>query len=240
MRHIKDIDILLISIAPDDGGDIVIQNNNEDIIEIFKNKIQRVIYLSTTAVYGDTGGKAIDENYPTYPKSERAINRVKAENAWVDLAKRFGIKYDILRLSGIYGNERNQLINLVRGHAKRIIKKGHVFNRIHVEDIAQIIYKLSVSKLSSDIYNISDDFAAPPQDVVEYAAKKLNIAPPPEIAFKSANLSPMARSFYSETKIILNSKIKKALNYDLMFPNYKSGINNILSIHYKKHLNKDN
>lgn len=226
--------ILLISIAPDKNGDVVLKSNYEDIANALKTSVKRVIYLSTTAVYGDANGSTVDEKYKINPQSDRAKSRILAESQWTDLCDKFGVTLNILRLSGIYGTGRNQIRNLINGTAKRIIKEGHVFNRIHVVDIARIIYMLSVSDIKSDIFNISDDMPAPPQDVVEFAARLLNTDPPEPVMFSEAILSEMARSFYSETKYIINQKIKEKLGLELKYPNYKLGLRDIL----KEELNR--
>ena len=226
--------ILLISIAPDKNGDVVLKSNYEDIANALKTSVKRVIYLSTTAVYGDANGSTVDEKYKINPQSDRAKSRILAESQWTDLCDKFGVTLNILRLSGIYGTGRNQIRNLINGTAKRIIKEGHVFNRIHVADIARIIYMLSVSDIKSDIFNISDDMPAPPQDVVEFAARLLNTDPPEPVIFSEAILSEMARSFYSETKYIINQKIKEKLGLELKYPNYKLGLRDIL----KEELNR--
>lgn len=226
--------ILLISIAPDKNGDVVLKSNYEDIANALKTSVKRVIYLSTTAVYGDANGSTVDEKYKINPQSDRAKSRILAESQWTDLCDKFGVTLNILRLSGIYGIGRNQIRNLINGTAKRIIKEGHVFNRIHVADIARIIYMLSVSDIKSDIFNISDDMPAPPQDVVEFAARLLNTDPPEPVIFSEAILSEMARSFYSETKYIINQKIKEKLGLELKYPNYKLGLKDIL----KEELNR--
>ena len=226
--------ILLISIAPDKNGDVVLKSNYEDIANALKTSVKRVIYLSTTAVYGDANGSTVDEKYKINPQSDRAKSRILAERQWTDLCDKFGVTLNILRLSGIYGIGRNQIRNLINGTAKRIIKEGHVFNRIHVADIARIIYMLSVSDIKSDIFNISDDMPAPPQDVVEFAARLLNTDPPEPVIFSEAILSEMARSFYSETKYIINQKIKEKLGLELKYPNYKLGLKDIL----KEELNR--
>ena len=226
--------ILLVSIAPEKSGDVILKSNYEDIANALKTTVKRVIYLSTTAVYGDANGSSVDEKYKINPQSDRAKNRIFAEKQWTDLCAKFGVTLNILRLSGIYGLGRNQIRNLIEGNAKRIIKEGHVFNRIHVSDIARIIYMLAVSDIKSDIFNISDDLPAPPQDVVEFAAGLLNIDPPEPIKFSDASLSEMARSFYSETKYIRNEKIKEKLGLQLKYPNYKLGLKDIL----KEELNR--
>jgi len=225
---LRDSKVLLISIAPDSNGDIVLQSNYEDIAKALKTSIKRVVYLSTTAVYGDANGSSVNEEYNINPQSDRAKYRVLAEKQWTDLCGKFGVTLNILRLSGIYGIGRNQIRNLIKGNSKRIIKRGHIFNRIHVADIARIIYMLSVSDLKSDIFNVSDDMPAPPQDVVEFASGLLKIDPPEAVKFSEANLTEMARSFYSETKYIRNEKIKEKLNLQLKYPNYKIGLRDIL------------
>ena len=227
-NSLRDSKVLLISIAPDSNGDIVLQSNYEDIAKALNTSIERVVYLSTTAVYGDANGSSVNEEYNINPQSDRAKYRVLAEKQWTDLCGKFGVPLNILRLSGIYGIGRNQIRNLIKGNSKRIIKRGHIFNRIHVTDIARIIYMLSVSDLKSDIFNVSDDMPAPPQDVVEFASGLLKIDPPEAIKFSEANLTEMARSFYSETKYIRNEKIKEKLNLQLKYPNYKIGLRDIL------------
>ena len=232
--YLSETDILLISIAPDGMGDVVLNNNFDDITVLLKNGIKRVIYLSTTAVYGDAEGKEIDENFPVNPNSQRARNRIKAERQWINLCKEYGIPCNVLRLSGIYGRGRNQIKNLLNGNAKRIIKKGQIFNRIHVEDITNIVFALSNSRLASEVFNVSDDLPSPPQDVVEYAAGLLSISPPDAISFENAKLSNMAKSFYSETKRIKNTKIKNILNIQLKYSSYKQGLEEIVNLKNNK------
>ena len=228
-NYLSETNVLLICIGPDDNGDIVLGNNQEDITKLLKDGIQRVIYLSTTAVYGDAEGKDVDEEFPLSPKSQRAKNRIKSESQWMDLCREYNVPCNLLRLSGIYGRGRNQIKNLLNGKAKRVIKEGQIFNRIHVDDITKIIFNISKSKLGSDIFNVSDDLPAPPQDVVDHAAHLLNISPPEAISFEKSQLSDMAKSFYSETKVIKNTKIKNKLNYKLKYPNYKKGLEEIAS-----------
>ena len=232
--YLSETDILLISIAPDGMGDVVLNNNFDDITVLLKNGIKRVIYLSTTAVYGDAEGKEIDENFPVNPNSQRARNRIKAERQWINLCKEYGIPCNVLRLSGIYGRGRNQIKNLLNGNAKRIIKKGQIFNRIHVEDITNIVFALSNSRLASEVFNVSDDLPSPPQDVVEYAADLLSVTPPDAISFENAKLSNMAKSFYSETKRIKNTKIKNILNIQLKYSSYKQGLEEIVNLKNNK------
>ena len=147
-----------------------------------------------------------------------------AEAGWIDLAKASGKQAYVLRLSGIYGPGRNVLRKLRDGTAKRLVKPGQVFNRIHVEDIAQAIKACLTGSAPGGIYNITDDEPAPPQDVVLYAAQLMGVAPPPEQDFVAAELTPMARSFYGENKRVANRRMKEKLGFDLAFPTYREGI----------------
>ena len=179
-------------------------------------------YLSTVGVYGDHGGDWVDEETPPDPKSERSRQRIAAEAAWQALAGDKGVKLAILRLSGIYGPGRNGFVQLARGRAKRLVKPGQVFNRIHVDDIAGATALLAEQKLGG-IFNVTDDEPAPPQDVVAHAADLAGIEPPPETAFDEAELSPMARSFYGDNKRVSNARIKRA-GYAFLYPSYREGL----------------
>ena len=184
-------------------------------------------YLSTVGVYGDHGGDWIDEETPPDPKSERSTERVAAEAAWQALADDKGVKLAILRLSGIYGPGRNGFVQLARGRAKRLVKPGQVFNRIHVDDIAGATALLAEQELGG-IFNVTDDEPAPPQDVVAHAADLAGIEPPHETAFDEAELSPMARSFYGDNKRVSNARIKQA-GYSLLYPTYREGLASLRS-----------
>jgi nucleoside-diphosphate-sugar epimerase len=147
-----------------------------------------------------------------------------AEQGWLALGERAGKKITILRLAGIYGPDRNTLVNLREGKARRLVKPGQVFNRIHVADIARAIEKAFAADAPSGIFNVTDDEPAPPQDVIAYAAKLLGIEPPPETPFKSADLTPMARSFYSSNKRVSNQRLKEQLGVTLTYPTYREGL----------------
>ena len=162
-------------------------------------------YLSTVGVYGDHGGDWVDEESETRPVSARSKARLAAEAGWRDLAAARGVPLAILRLSGIYGPGRNAFVSLARGRAKRLVKPGQVFNRIHVDDIAGALEFLAEERRGG-IHNVTDDEPAPPQDVVTLAAKLAGVEPPPEIAFEEAELTPMARSFYGENKRVSNAR----------------------------------
>jgi nucleoside-diphosphate-sugar epimerase len=217
---LKDATHLVISIAPGETGDPALALIPD--LRAAMPKLEWIGYLSTVGVYGDHGGAWIDETTPTRPKSRRSIERVEAENAWVAAGAKVGIPIALLRLSGIYGPGRNAFVNLEAGTAKRLIKQGQVFNRIHVDDIAGALWHLA-ERREGGAFNVTDDLPAPPQDVVTYAAKLMNVTPPPELPFETAELSAMARSFYGENKRVANSAIKKA-GYRFQFPDYKAAL----------------
>jgi nucleoside-diphosphate-sugar epimerase len=177
-------------------------------------------YLSTVGVYGDHGGAWVDEKSECRPVSRRSVLRVSAERDWLSFGQEAGLPVAILRLSGIYGPGRNAFVNLANGTARRLVKSGQVFNRIHVADVAGALEHLA-QEPTGGIFNVTDDAPAPPQDVVAYAAQLMGIAPPPEIPFATAQLSPMARSFYGENKRVSNALIKET-GYRFAFPDYRS------------------
>ena len=178
-------------------------------------------YLSTVGVYGDHGGAWVDETSECRPVSRRSIAaRSRPSRQWLALGETTALPVAVLRLSGIYGPGRNAFVNLANGTAKRLIKPGQVFNRIHVDDIAGALWHLAGSDIGG-VFNVTDDEPAPPQDVVTYAAELMGVAPPPEIPFETAELSPMARSFYGENKRVSNAAIKAA-GYGFQFPDYRS------------------
>ncbi|WP_421855470.1 SDR family oxidoreductase [Oricola sp.] len=198
---------LVISIAPGETGDPVLTNFATAIASM--PKLEWIAYLSTVGVYGNHDGAWVDEETECRPVSQRSIQRVAAEEAWRVLAETTGKPLAILRLSGIYGPGRNGLINLEKGKARRLVKKDQVFNRIHVEDIARALVFLGEAR-TGGVFNITDDEPAPPQEVVAFASKLMGKEPPPEIDFETAELSPMARSFYGENKRVSNAKVKAA------------------------------
>lgn len=214
---------LLASIAPGADGDPALLHHSADIRAVGSG-LKRIIYLSTTAVYGDQAGAWIDETTPVNPMSERAHRRVAAETAWQALAADLDVECDILRLSGIYGPGRSPFERLRAGTARRIVKPGQVFNRIHVDDIAQTVEALIGSDRPGAIYNLADNEPAPPQDVIEHAAGLIGLPVPPAVDFETADMSPMARSFYSESKRIDNRRIKDALGVQLAYPTYREGL----------------
>jgi nucleoside-diphosphate-sugar epimerase len=211
-----------MSIPPEQSGDPVLAHFAETIGSA--PHLDRIVYLSTIGVYGDANGALIDEDAPAEPKSARNGARVLAEQQWIALADRIGKKITILRLAGIYGPGRNAFVNLREGKARRVVKPGQVFNRIHVEDIARTIEAAFAPDAPSGIFNVTDDEPAPPQDVIAHAAELLGIGPPPEIPFESADLTPMARSFYSSNKRVSNQRLKEQLGVTLAYPTYREGL----------------
>lgn len=215
---------VLLSIAPDETGDPVLIHHGQDIARV---RPEWIAYLSTVGVYGDHDGAWVDETTPCKPVSKRSVQRVAAEEAWLDFAGSENLPVQIFRLSGIYGPGRNALENLRKGTARRLIKPGQVFNRIHVADIAGAL-AASMKQPQTNVFNLTDDEPAPPQDVVSHAALLLGVQPPEEVAFEDAKLTPMARSFYGENKRVSNRKIKEVLEYNFRLPNFRSALKNII------------
>ncbi len=184
--------------------------------------------LSTVGVYGEHHGGWVDEDTRPAPIAPRSMERLRAEQDWQAFFKEREIDPHIFRLPGIYGPGRNQLEAVKRGKARRLIKCGQVFNRIHVADIAQTLHASMLAPQAGQLFNISDDEPAPPQDVVSYACDLLGKQLPPEVKFEEADLSPMARSFYGECKRVRNERIKRALGITLKYPTYRQGLRALL------------
>jgi nucleoside-diphosphate-sugar epimerase len=209
---------LVVSIGPNEHGDTLVPKFANQFLGSL-NKLEWIGYLSTVGVYGDHNGEWVDEDTLCKPVSQRSVERLVAETAWQDFAAKADVPLAILRLSGIYGPGRNTFVNLANGTAKRIIKPNQVFNRIHVSDIARSVLHLS-SKNIGGLFNVTDNEPAPPQDVVTYAANLMGIAPPEEVAYDDAQMSPMARSFYGEVKKVSNAKLR-ATGFEFHYPNYR-------------------
>jgi nucleoside-diphosphate-sugar epimerase len=210
---------LVISTAPGEAGDPVLEAARDVILRAMP-ALRWIAYLSTVGVYGDHGGGWVDERSACRPVSNRSRWRVEAERQWLEIGRQAGLPVAVLRLSGIYGPGRNAFVNLRDGTARRLVKPGQVFNRIHVEDIAGALWHLAGSARGG-VFNVTDDLPAPPQDVVAYAASLMGVEPPPEIPFETAQLSPMARSFYGENKRVANKAIGEA-GYAFRFPDYRT------------------
>jgi nucleoside-diphosphate-sugar epimerase len=213
---------IVSAIPPDATGDPVLTRHGADLTRL---RPDWVGYLSTTGVYGDHGGGWVDETTRLAPVGERGARRVAAEAGW----RALGLRPHVFRLAGIYGPGRSALDTVRAGTARRIVKPGQLFSRIHVEDIARVLEASIAQPNPGAIYNVCDDAAAPPQDVIEHACRLLGVAPPPAIPFEQATLSPMARSFYAESKRVSNRRIKDELGVRLLYPDYRAGLAALLA-----------
>jgi nucleoside-diphosphate-sugar epimerase len=213
---------VLTSVPPDAAGEPVLDHHLHDLLAL--EGLAWAGYLSTTGVYGDRGGEWVYESDPPAPGSARTRARVAAEGRW--LAS--GLPVHVFRLAGIYGPGRSALDAVRAGTARRIVKPGQMFGRIHVEDIARVLEASIARPNPGAIYNVADDEPAPPQDVIAYAAHLLGIPAPPEIPFERAELSPMARSFYVDNRRVANDRIRRELGVELAYPTYREGLERLL------------
>ena len=217
---------ILISTGPKDAGDPVLALYR-DIIARRAGDLEWVGYLSTTGVYGHHDGGWVTEDAPLIPATPRGMSRKNAEQAWGSIS---GLPLHIFRLAGIYGPGRGPFEKVRTGKARRIIKKGQVFSRIHVDDIAQVLAASIAQPNPGRAYNVCDNDPAPPQDVIAYAAELLGMPLPPAIKFEEADMTPMARSFYAESKRVDNTRIKQELGVELAYPDYRAGLQKSLSV----------
>jgi nucleoside-diphosphate-sugar epimerase len=216
-------ELALVSIPPDENGDPVLAAFGDALDHA--RQLRSIVYLSTVGVYGDHGGEWVDETTPPQPGSARSRARLDAEHAWQKLGARRGIAVAVLRLAGIYGPGQNALVQIARGNARRIVKPGQVFNRVHVADIAQAI-DATFARTASGIFNVADDEPSPPSDPIAFAAQLLGRNPPPEIPFEEAapTMSPMALSFWQECRRVKNDKLKSEFGVTLLYPTYRDGL----------------
>jgi len=224
---LKNSDYILISIPPVNGVDIVVKNFKE---EIKKSNPRWITYLSATSVYGNHNGNWVDELSKTEPTSINGIDRLNSEKTWLNFSAINNLKLQIFRLSGIYSNTNNVLIKLKKGEVKIINKKNHFFSRIHLEDISNILFKSLFNFKPREIYNVSDDKPSSSKEITLYAVKILNINKPDTVKISDIK-NQMLKSFYNDSKKVNNRKMKKFFKYNLKFPTYMEGLNNI-----KKHL----
>ncbi|MGV3693498.1 MAG: SDR family oxidoreductase [Paracoccus marcusii] len=223
---IAQADAILVSTAPGPDGDPVLAAFRDDLA---RARPRWLGYLSPTGVYGDRDGGWVDEDSVLDGSGPRGQARIAAEGAWQDLARAQGLPLHIFRLAGIYGPGRGPFQKVRDGTARRIIKPGQVFSRIHVEDIAQVLLASIDAPDPIGIYNVCDDDPAPPQDVIAHAATLLDLPLPPAVPFDQADMTPMARSFYGDSKRVRNDRIKRDLGVTLHYPDYRTGLAALLA-----------
>jgi len=223
IENLKSSDHILVSIAPSKGEDIVIKNF-QNIFE--KNTTKWITYLSATSVYGNHSGDWVNEKSNTNPTSTNGIDRLYAEKLWLNLADKKNLPVQIFRLSGIYSNQNNVLTRLKSGSAKLIEKKKQFFSRIHVEDIANVLFKSLQNFKSKEIYNISDDKPTSSEELISYGSKLLNIEKPKVVNLSTIE-SEIVKNFYKDSKKVNNKKMKEFFNYKLKHPTYVEGLNYI-------------
>lgn len=216
----------VVSVPPDAEGDPVAALHGLDLATL--PTLRWLGYLSTTGVYGDHQGGWVDETTPLTPDVSRSERRAGAEAAWLDLLRSHGLPVHIFRLAGIYGPGRSAIDMIRAGRARRIIKPGQVFCRIHVEDIATVLQASMARPDPGAIYNVADDEPAAPEVPIEEAARLLGVEPPPAIPFDEADLSPMAASFYRDSRRVRNDRIKTDLGIRLAYPTYREGLRQVL------------
>lgn len=223
---IGEADAVLISVAPNASGCPVLSAWGEAIAAA---KPRWLGYLSSTAVYGDAGGGWVDEDSPLTPASVRGAERAAAERGWQALAADHALPLHIFRLAGIYGPGRGPLEKLRAGTARRIVKPGQIFSRIHVADIAQVILAALDRPHPGAVWNLCDDDPVPPEVVLEHAARLLGLPVPPAEDFATAEMTPMARSFYGESKRVANGRVKRDLGIAWRYPDYRAGLAALLA-----------
>jgi nucleoside-diphosphate-sugar epimerase len=218
---------LLVSIAPDQDGDPVLDRHAADLAAL--PDLRWIGYLSTTGVYGDWQGAEVDESSELRGAKGRNISRIEAEAAWLAQQTRHGLPVHVFRLAGIYGPGRSALDQVRAGRARRIDKPGHLFSRIHVEDIARTLLASIARPNPGRVYNVCDDEPAPAAEVTAYACRLLGVAPPPLIALEDAELSPMALSFWEDNRLVSNRRLHEELGVTLAYPDYRKGLEAIFS-----------
>lgn len=218
---------ILSSIPPEEAGDPVLDVHGPDIKAVGPS-LEWIGYLSTTGVYGDRGGGWVDETSALRPTGERGRRRARAEAGWLALWRDHGLPVHVFRLAGIYGPGRSALDAVRTGRARRIVKPGQVFSRVHVADIVQVLRASIARPDPGAVYNVCDDLPAPPEDVIAFACGLLGVESPPPVPFEEAELSEMARSFYADNKRVRNARIKRELGVRLKYPDYRAGLEALL------------
>jgi nucleoside-diphosphate-sugar epimerase len=221
-RAVERAEAIVVSIPPRDGAGAALDQFASAIAAA--PDLRRIVYYSTIGVYGDHAGAWVDETSATLTRTARGLARLSDEARWTAAARARGVEADVLRLAGIYGPGRNALINLREGQARRIVKPNQVFNRAHVDDIAELTRLALTRGVEGQIWNVADDEPAPPQDVVAYAAALLGLPPPPEEPFDEARLSPLTAEFYADNKRVSIAKARAILGFAPAYPTYREGL----------------
>jgi nucleoside-diphosphate-sugar epimerase len=225
-KKIEEADYILVSIPPIGGKDIVANYLDTNLKKIINCKW--ITYLSATSVYGDHKGNWVNEDSATQPTSDNGISRLEAEKNWKSLSNKRNYPLQIFRLAGIYSNEFNILKRLKTGKVQIVDKKNHFFSRIHVEDIANILFKSLDNFKNNEIYNICDDKPASQIEVAAYGAKLLKLEKPNSVKLEEVE-SEMLKNFYKDSKKVDNKKMKVFFKYDLKYPSYEEGLNYIFN-----------
>lgn len=218
---------VLVSIAPDRGGDPVLSRADDALRGC--ERLAWVGYLSTTGVYGDRGGAWVDESTPPDPAVPRNEHRLVAERGWTELCAEIDVPLQIFRLAGIYGPGRSIVERLRTGTARRIVKPGHVFNRIHVDDIAGAVLAGMRNPARTGVFNVADDLPSPAEDPIVFAAEAMGVEPPPRVSIEEAALGPTGLSFYAQSRRVRNRRAKEELGWTLRYPTYREGVTAILA-----------
>ena len=226
--RLRDATHVLSSVPPGESGDPVLAHHFDDLAHA--HHLDWIGYLSTTGVYGDRDGDWVDEESELAPTTDRGARRVTAEARWLDLWWEHDRPVHLFRLAGIYGPGRNALETVKSGRAKRIHKAGQVFSRIHVDDIVQVLAASMGRPNPGAAYNVCDDEAAPPDEVIAHACDLLGVEKPPVIPYHEAEaeMSAMARSFYRDNKRVRNGRIKDELGVRLKYSDYRAGLRALL------------
>lgn len=220
-RNLIAADAVLASVPPTEAGEPALEQLRSLLV---RARPRWIGYFSTVGVYGDHGGNWVDETSPAITTAERSLRRLRAEEGWLALAAEIGARGFVFRLPGIYGPGRNVLCDLAARTARNIDKPGQVFNRIHVDDIANAVAATLPEDVPGGIYNVSDDEPAAQGDVLLYAGRLMSMRPPLPVPLEEADLSPMARSFYNDNKRIRNGKLKALPGFSLHYPTYREGL----------------
>jgi nucleoside-diphosphate-sugar epimerase len=220
---------LVVTAAPGEAGDPVLAAHAAAIAAA--PGLRWIGYLSTTGVYGDRGGAEVDETTPPAPGQPRSQRRLAAEQAWRAAAAARGAALDLFRVGGIYGPGRSALDEVRAGVARRVVKPGHAFSRIHRDDIALAVVAAALRPDGVRVLHLVDDEPAASAMVVEEAARLLGVAPPPALPFAEAQarMSPMALSFWAENRLVANRITKAALGIAWRCPTYREGLSRILA-----------